>query len=109
MEHNPYGNGLFDLESQELSDCINGVEYELKHNDLQFIEISKKIERQMNKYPKIREILEDEGSSPLNDKESEELKNTINLYRDLLQLKYYGIFFRGGRECHNYYKKMGII
>ena len=45
MEHNPYGNGLFDLESQELSDCINGVEYELRHNDLEFIEICKKIER----------------------------------------------------------------
>ncbi len=109
MDNNPYGNGLFDLESQELNDCINGVDYELRHNNSEVIEICRKIERLKNKFPKIREIFEEDDIFPLNYKESEALKQTIDLYRELIQQKYYGIFFRGGRECHNYYKKMGII
>lgn len=109
MINNPYGDGMFDIESQELNDCINGVEYELKHNNFDFIDICRKIERQKDKFPKIRGILEDEEAVPLNYRESRELMKTINLYRELIRLKNYGIFLRGGRECHNYYKKMGII
>lgn len=109
MDNNPYGKGLFDFESQELQDCISGVDYELMHNNSEVIEICRKIERLKNKFPKIKEIFEEDGIAPLNYKESKALNQVISLYRELIEQKYYAIFFLGGRECHNYYKKMGII
>ena len=104
-----YKESMFDSDSHELYESIRNAEWDLHHNNSEYIEIYRKIERQKDKYPKIRGILEDEKIFPLNYKEVKEFQKTINLYRDLLDLKYIAIFFRGGYECHKYLRKMGII
>ena len=104
-----YSGSMFDMDSKDLYESIQSVEWDLKHYNPEFIEIFKKIELQKKKFPKIRALLEDDKISWFSYKECKELQKTINLYRELNDLKNYGIFFRGGYECHKYLRKMGII
>lgn len=107
--NNAYKESMFDSDSQELYESIRSAEWDLHHNNAEYMEIYRKIERQKAKFPKLRAILEDEKICPLNYKEVGELQKIISLYRNLLDLKYIGIFFRGGYECHTYLRRMGII
>lgn len=100
---------LYDIDSVELTECIGNLKLELKKNNVEYKEISEKIEDMKEKYPTIRNFLEDEKSSKLSDEESKSLLKTINLYRHLLRIEQYEIFLLGGKECFGYLKKIKAV
>ena len=100
---------LYDKESVELLEYMENIKRDLKANNTEYKELFSKIERLKNKYPNIREVLEDERITEMTLEESKGLMETINLYRELLKIEQYEIFLFGGREMYNYFKSVGII
>lgn len=100
---------LYDIDSTELFECINDTKIDLKNNNMEYRDKFYKIERLKNKYPKIREILEDEIAHELTLDESEALVKIVNLYYDLFRMEEYEIFLVGGRECIGYLSKIGVL
>ena len=56
---------LYDFDSSELFECISDTKVALKNNNMEYRNIFYKIERIKNKYPNVREILEDQKAHKL--------------------------------------------
>lgn len=100
---------LFNLDSTELYECISSAKIKLKNTNANYKELYRKLEKIKDKFPNIRGILEDEQHSELTLEESENLLKVINLYRDILEMEQYEIFFLGGKETYNFFKKIDIL
>ena len=100
---------LFNLDSTELYECISSAKIKLKNTNANYKELYRKLEKIKDKFPNIRGILEDEQYSELTLEESENLLKVINLYRDILEMEQYEIFFLGGKETYNFFKKVDIL
>lgn len=100
---------LFSIDSEELYECISNIKKKLKKYDMKYQELYKNIENIKDKFPNLRYILEDEKHIELNLEESQKLVEIINLYRDILLIEEHEIFFLGGKEAYNYFKKMDIL
>lgn len=100
---------LYDMDSIELTECIGNLKLDLKKNNVEYKEISEKIEDIKEKYPTIRNFLEDEKSSKLSDEEGKVFLELINLYRKLISLEQYEVFLLGGSECFGYLKKIKAV
>lgn len=100
---------LYDFDSSELFECISDTKVTLKNNNMEYRNIFYKIERIKNKYPNIREILEDQKAHKLSFPECEALVKVVDLFYDLLKFEEYEIFLLGGRECCNYFSRMGVL
>ena len=100
---------LYDVDSVELFECMENAKLDLKKNNDEYKDISRKIEKIKEKYPNIRGILEDEKVTQMSALECSELVNCINLYRDLLRIEQNEIFFLGGRWCFEYLRRIGVV
>lgn len=100
---------LFNLDSTELYECISSAKMKLKNTNVDYKNLYRKVEKIKDKFPNIRGILEDEQHSELTLEESENLLKVINLYRDILEMEQYEIFFLGGKETYNFFKKIDIL
>lgn len=104
-----FENDLFDMDSVDLYECINGMKFELQSRNFKYKKLQNQVENMKEKFPKIRDILEDEEPSELTIEESSMLIKIINIYRETLRTEEYEIFFLGGREAYKYFRKMEII
>ncbi len=100
---------LYDMDSVELTECIGNLKLDLKKNNVEYKEISQKIENMKEKYPTIRKFLEDEKASKLSDEEGKAFLETINLYRKLISFEQYEVFLLGGHECFGYLKRIKAV
>ncbi len=100
---------LYDMDSVELTECIGNLKLELKKSNTEYKEISEKIEDMKEKYPTIRNFLEDEKASKLSDEEGKAFLELINLYRKLISVEQYEVFLLGGHECFGYLKKIKAV
>ncbi len=100
---------LYDIDSVELTECIGNLKLELKKSNTEYKEISEKIEDMKEKYPTIRNFLEDEKASKLSDEEGKAFLELINLYRKLISVEQYEVFLLGGHECFGYLKKINAV
>lgn len=100
---------LYDMDSIELTECIGSLKLDLKKNNSEYKEISEKIEDLKEKYPTIRNFLEDEKSSKLSDEEGKAFFEVISLYRKLISVEQYEVFLLGGRECFEYLRKIKAV
>lgn len=100
---------LYDMDSIELTECIGSLKLDLKKNNAEYKQISEKIEDLKEKYPTIRNFLEDEKSSKLSHEESKAFLEIISLYRKLISLEQYEVFLLGGRECFGYLKRIKVL
>ncbi len=82
---------LFNLDSTELYECISSAKMKLKNTNANYKELYRKVEKIKDKFPNIRNILEDKQYSELTLEESENLLKIINLYRDILQIEQHEI------------------
>lgn len=102
-------NNLFDMDSVDLYECINCMKFELQSRNFEYKKLQNQIENMKEKFPKIRDILEDEEPSELTIEESSVLIKIVNLYRKILRIEQYEIFFLGGGQAYKYFRKMEII
>lgn len=102
-------NKLYDIDSIELSECMENLKLQLRKNNAEYKELFENIEEIKDKYPNIRGGLEDEKICEMTLEESKELLKTINLYRDLSRIEQYEIFLLGGGECFGYLKKIEVV
>lgn len=100
---------LYDMDSVELTECIRNLKLELKKSNTEYKKISEKIEDMKEKFPTIRNFLEDEKSSKLSDEEGKAFLELINLYRKLISVEQYEVFLLGGHECFGYLKRIKVI
>ena len=100
---------LYDIDSPELFECMENVKLNLKNNNDEYKEIFRKIEKIKNKYPNIRGVLEDEEICEMTIDEVKSLLESINLYRDLLRIEMYEMFWFGSRSCFEYLRKINVL
>ena len=102
-------NDLFDMDSVDLYECINTMKFELQSKNFEYKKLQNQVENMKERFPKIRDIFEDEEPSELTIEESSMLIKIVNLYREILRIEEYEIFFLGGRQAYKYFRKMEII
>lgn len=102
-------NELFDIDSVDLYECINGIKFKLQSRNFEYKKLQNQVENMKERVPKIRDILEDEEPSELTIEESSMLIKVVNLYREILRIEEYEIFFLGGGQAYKYFRKMEII
>lgn len=100
---------LYNMDSVELTECIGNLKLELKKSNTEYKKIAEKIEDMKEKYPTIRNFLEDEKASKLSDEEGKAFLKLINLYRKLISVEQYEVFLLGGHECFGYLKRIKVI
>lgn len=102
-------NDLFDMDSLDIYECINGMKFRLQSKNFEYKKLQNQMENIKERFPKIRDILEDEEPSELTIEESSMLIKIARLYYEILRIEEYEIFFLGGGQAYKYFRKMEVI
>lgn len=100
---------LYDMDSIEIADTISEMKINLKKNNEEYRKLVKKIENIKDKYPRIRDILDDECSSELTAEEGKALVNIVTIYYEISRIEEYQLFLLGGKEIFGILKKLKIL
>ena len=88
---------------------ISQTSVELLKSDKEYRKLVKENNELLNKYPKLREIIDDNEVNGINQEECKALSRIIDNKLQLKMREYEEIFFKGYKEACFYFKKMGIF
>ena len=100
---------IYNTDSFELQEAINEVRFRLEKYDFEYKKLLKKITKIKDKHPNLREVLDDEMSIKLSEKDCKMLQEIIDLYLEMRRLEYREMLFWGAKENYFYLKKLGIL
>jgi len=88
---------------------ISQTSVELLNSDKEYKKLAKENSKLLNKYPKLREIIDDNEVDGINQEECRVLSKIIDNKLQLKMREYEEIFFKGYKEACFHFKKMGIF
>lgn len=108
-KENKYSS-FYDEYAEDFYEYLDNIKMNLRYNNNEY----KKLERDMNKLIDTSEniqniICDDRIINPLSIEESIKLAKIISIYIDMQMIVEKEIFFRGGAEVYDYFKKMGRL
>lgn len=98
-----------EMEDDIFSEYISNVEVELRKNNKEYKNMLNEISTLMNKYPKLRDIYENDEATDLSKEECEALIKILNNQLELKIIGYKEMFYKGNAEAYFYFKKMRIL
>ena len=93
----------------EFNEYLDSFIVDLKKNCNEYYSTLDKIEYLKKEYPKLRDLLENNKYSNLNEKEVSALFKIFDFESDLRTLEYRELFFKGSTEAINYLRKLDIL
>lgn len=88
---------------------ISQTSVELFNSDKEYKKIAKENNELLNKYPKLREIIDNNEVNGINQEECKAFSRVIDNKIQLKMREYEEIFFKGYKEACFHFKKMGIF
>ena len=102
-------HSFFELDGSEFSELISDLYVNILKNNLEYSKITNKKEKILEGFPKLRKILENKEVIEISKEECNNLIKILNLKEEMKIIEEKELFFLGGRESYNYFKKIGII
>lgn len=88
---------------------ISQTSVELLNSDKEYKKLANENSKLLNKYPKLREIIDDDEVDGISQEECKALSKIIDNKLQLKIKEYEEIFFKGYKEACYHFKKMGIF
>lgn len=88
---------------------IEGILFKLKSNDPLYSKIILDIEDELDKFPKLRDVLDDKVVHSLTEEEVNSLLRIIDLQDRKRDIELQEVFFHGGSNAYYYFQRIGIL
>lgn len=95
--------------SNEFSEYISSQVFQIRNKNPEYKKLLIKTEKILDKYPRLRSVLEDDEVSALSIEECEALVEIQNIKQCIDVIEEKEIFFLGSKELYQYLKKIDAL
>ena len=100
---------FFEFEGVDFNKYISDMFIELKKNNLNYKEKLNEVEDILDKYPRLRKVIESDFVTELNKEECNALIEVQALQLVINDIESKEMFFIGAKEAYYYFKRISII
>lgn len=100
---------FYDYPNGNFFEYIDKIILWLEKNDKDYRENCEEEEKLLDKYPRVRKVLDDRKALMLSKDESETIITIIDLRKNRQETLFKKMFFEGSKEAYYYFKKIGVL
>lgn len=100
-------SSFFDEYVNEFDEYLDDVRTYLQYNNKEYINLNKEMNKLIDTSENI--ICNDKVTNPLSIEERVKLSKILSLYIDMQYIVLREIYFKGGADAYNYFKKIKIL